>query len=57
MIDLFLYIACSENEQQYYMHILEVRLSLTSEIRSTVTGNITDRHSLFVRSPLVSIVK
>jgi len=29
MIDLFLYIACSENEQQYYMHILEVRVSLT----------------------------
>jgi len=24
MIDLFLYIACSENEQQYYMHILEI---------------------------------
>ncbi|XP_033610217.1 protein timeless homolog [Cryptotermes secundus] len=24
MVDLFLYIACSENEQQYYMHILEI---------------------------------
>jgi hypothetical protein len=43
MIDLFLYIACSENEQQYYMHILEVRIALTSEIRSMVTVNITNR--------------
>jgi hypothetical protein len=27
MTDLFLYIACSENEQQYYMHILEVSVA------------------------------
>jgi hypothetical protein len=41
MVDLFLYIACSENEQQYYMHILEVSISLSNKIRYRVSRDIT----------------
>ncbi|XP_046407332.1 protein timeless homolog [Ischnura elegans] len=35
LVDIFLYIACSENEEQYYMHILEIISQMLREQNPT----------------------
>lgn len=49
MINLILYIATSENEQQYYFHVLEVRFLnvIFMQITSILDYRLCDFSSIF----------